>query len=206
MQNRYNLNLWSKRSTHNVLVNLIWNNKKVLDVWCARWYLGSSCDKSNQFWGLDYNSSDIVEANSVYQDAIEYDLNDIQKLPRDQTYDIIIYADILEHVLYPEKVLHFFDQYLNDGWKVILSVPNIANRQVRFKLLFGDFDYIDGAGIMDSTHLKIYTYKTAEKLLNDGWYDVINKYGWASILGSIINFIPSLKWLLSTNIILIWKR
>jgi SAM-dependent methyltransferase len=202
MNNRYNLNLWSKRSTHNILVSMVGKNKKVLDVGCARWYLWSSSDDSNHFWWLDYNGSDIVEAKKVYEDAIQYDLNDIKDLPWDEKFDIIIYADILEHVLHPEKVLQFFDKYLTPWWKVILSVPNVANRQVRFGLLFGNFDYVDGAGIMDDTHLKIYTYKTATQLMNKWWYNVTKRRAWASVFWPIINIFPFLKGLLATNIIL----
>jgi 2-polyprenyl-3-methyl-5-hydroxy-6-metoxy-1,4-benzoquinol methylase len=36
-------------------------------------------------------------------------------LPWNQKFDMIVYADVLEHVLYPKLVLNKFDQYLNKG-------------------------------------------------------------------------------------------
>lgn len=206
MGNRYNLNLWWYRSTHNVIVRLIWKWKKILDVWCSRWYLGSSSDSSNQFWWLDYSQNDIIDAKRYYIDAIQYDLNFMSDLPWNQKFDMIVYADVLEHVLYPKLVLNKFDQYLNKGWEIILSVPNVANWQVRFNLLFGNFNYVDGAGIMDDTHLKIYTYHTAHKLLEESGYKITKTSWWASFFGWIINILPFLRWLLATCIILKAKK
>lgn len=206
MTDRYNLNTWSKRSTHNIIINMIWKNKKVLDVWCSKWYIWRSSDISNKFWWLEYSLDSSIEAKKYYEDVMHYDLNDLESLNWNVKFDIIIYADVLEHVLYPEKVILYFDRYLNKDGKVILSVPNVANRQVRFNLLFWNFDYVDWSGIMDDTHLKIYTYKTAERLLNKWWYIVEKKIWWANIFWPIIKIFPFLRWLLATNIILIWSK
>jgi hypothetical protein len=47
---------------------------------------------------------------------------------------------------------------------VIICLPNIAHSRVRLKLLFGKFEYATG-GVMDVTHLRFYTYKTARELI-----------------------------------------
>lgn len=205
MINNYRLNL-SKYSTHQIIVDNIGKSKKVLDVGCNDGYIGQNSNKSNKFWGLDYSENSIKEAKSYYEDAIVYDANKLETLPWNQKFDLIIFADILEHLIDPEKVLTWFvENYLNDSGMVIISLPNIANWQVRLKLLFGRFDYANN-GIMDRTHFHLYTYKSAEQLINIANLSVVNKYGGANIFGPIIKFLLFLKPLLATGIILICKK
>jgi hypothetical protein len=45
-------------------------------------------------------------------------------------------------------------------------LPNIASWDRRLALLFGHFDYAD-SGIMDRTHLRFFTFRTAQALLGE---------------------------------------
>ncbi len=88
--------------------------------------------------------------------------------PKDQ-YDIIVAADILEHLKDPELILSRLKTYLKTGGLLIVSLPNVANIYVRLNVLFGRFPY-HTKGILDKTHLHFYTLKTAEQLLiKTGW-------------------------------------
>jgi 2-polyprenyl-3-methyl-5-hydroxy-6-metoxy-1,4-benzoquinol methylase len=202
-KNYYKLNLLSRYSTHNIIIDNVGLNKTVLDVGCNDGYIGQHCDKSNIFYGLDYSENSINKTKNIYKDAVVFDLNLLQKLPWGNTrFDVIIFADVLEHILYPEKVLSFFvENYLKDGGCVILSVPNIANWQVRLKLLLGRFNYTD-SGIMDRTHLHLYTFKTATDLILGSNLTIKNKIGGASVFGPVLAVFPFLKSLLATNIII----
>jgi len=48
--------------------------------------------------------------------------------------EIIIFADILEHLRFPDKVLIFFKECLKDDGYIIISMPNVANWTIRLKL------------------------------------------------------------------------
>jgi hypothetical protein len=110
---------------------------------------------------------------------------------------------VLEHVLYPDDVLNFFvKNYLKDNGKVIISLPNIANWQIRFQLLLGKFDYME-TGIMDKTHLHFYTFKSAKEMIQRNNLKIQKIIGGASFFGPIIRIFPFLKSLFATNIILI---
>lgn len=54
---------------------------------------------------------------------------------------------------------------------MIASLPNIAYWQYRLRLLLGQFDYVD-YGVMDRTHLHLYTVKTGRALLEAQGYPV----------------------------------
>ena|SRR2546429_3061800 len=205
MTNPYALNL-SKFSTHNKILRNIGENKAVLDIGCNEGYLGISSSKSNVFYGLDYMENTVKKAKKRYKDAIVYDLNNLRNLPWKQKFDVIVFADVLEHVLYPDKVLQYFsDHYLKDDGTIILSLPNIANWQVRLKLLSGNFDSTE-TGIMDKTHLHLYTYRKAGKLAKAANLKISKTMAGASIFGPIIYLLPFAKGLLATNIILVLSK
>ena len=120
---------------------------------------------------------DGVESDQVYIDLAKPfcerifsgDLNKIETLYLDIDYDIIVAADILEHLIDPEYVLSKLKTHLKKGGLLVVSLPNVANAYVRFSLLFGSFNY-HSKGLLDKTHLHFYTIKTAaEMLTKTGW-------------------------------------
>src|SRR5205823_320673 len=62
-------------------------------------------------------------------------------------------------------------ELLSPGGYIIVSVPNVANWRVRFGLFLGRFEYAD-YGILDRTHLRFFTRRTAYQLLADAGYRV----------------------------------
>lgn len=81
-------------------------------------------------------------------------------------YDFIICADVLEHLVNPEKVLLFLKSKLRNGGNILISIPNIACWNMRIDLLRGKFDYQE-SGLLDKTHLRFYTYHSFIKLLKN---------------------------------------
>lgn len=193
-------------SSKNVIMREIkGSNKKILDVGCNEGYFGKN-DKetSNQYYGIDILEDALKIAKKSYKKAYIYDLEKLKPLEFGvDKFDYIIFGDVLEHIKNPVEVLKFFsDKYLEKGGKIIISLPNVANWQVRFKLLFGNFDYTHG-GILDNTHLKLYTFKSALDLINSSNLKIEKILYGASILGYVIKFLPFLRNILSTNVILI---
>ena len=72
------------------------------------------------------------------------------------SYQAIVLADVLEHILNPEASLSYLASMQNQDCVFIISMPNVANLWVRLNLLFGRFEYTD-RGILDRTHLHFYT-------------------------------------------------
>ena len=89
----------------------------------------------------------------------------VEKMERDPFpdgyFDIIIFADVLEHLKEPETVLRRFKKYLKKDGYALISIPNIANWKMRVYLLFGKWHYKD-VGLLDKTHLRFFTLKTAK--------------------------------------------
>jgi len=72
------------------------------------------------------------------------------------SFDVVLFADVLEHLPDPWSLLMLARTALVPGGRVVASVPNIAHWSVRTDLLRGRFVYRD-SGIMDATHLRWFT-------------------------------------------------
>lgn len=181
-------------------------DKDILDVGCASGYLGKLLlSRNNKVYGVDGNSDAIAVAKKIYHDALCLDLNRFPQEPifSGRKFDVIVFADVLEHLLDPEGVLLYFGQYLKPGGKIIVSLPNVALWRVRLGLLCGRFDYTD-YGVLDRTHLHLYTFKSAKELLEKSGYTVsssrpaMNLY----LFGIVTTIFPVLKSWLGIHIIM----
>ena len=81
-------------------------------------------------------------------------------------FDVIVYGDVLEHLVDPLRILVELDRTLAPGGFVVISVPNIAHLWIRLLLLFGRFDYLD-RGILDHSHLRFFTERSLRAMLAD---------------------------------------
>jgi len=89
-----------------------------------------------------------------------------------ETYDLILLLDVLEHLDDPVGVLRRLGEKLNDNGTVIVSLPNVAHLSISLPLLlFREFEYQD-SGILDRTHKRFFTDKSAVALLNDACLSV----------------------------------
>jgi 2-polyprenyl-3-methyl-5-hydroxy-6-metoxy-1,4-benzoquinol methylase len=84
----------------------------------------------------------------------------------EQMYDYILFADVLEHLKDPWRVLSESAALLKSGGRIIISVPNIAHAQILASLYNNDFSYAD-VGIMDKTHLRFFTEATLRDMIRE---------------------------------------
>ena len=103
------------------------------------------------------------------------------------TFDCVMFLDVLEHVANPHEVLVDAGRLLKPGGVVIVSVPNVAHWSIRLGLLFGNFDYTE-AGIMDATHLRWFTRKTATNMLHSAGFELrsydVSAGTWLAVYGT----------------------
>ena len=126
------------------------------------------------------------------------DVNSIERAGLTEKYDIVVAADVLEHLVNPELVLSRLKRCIKKGGLLIVSLPNIANIYVRLNLLLGRYPEAR-RGILDETHLHAFTLATMRRLLGKtGW--IIEEETVSAIPVAI--FLPFLRrapwrWLLS---------
>ena len=155
-------------SVHQKIIQSIGKNKHVLDVGCSEGLLS----KRMKIVGIELDFDAASKAKSFCKEVIIGDVESIDLKPEYLNYfDVIVFADILEHLKDPLEVLKTFKNYLNDEGYIIVSVPNIANWKIRLQLLFGNFEY-SAYGILDSGHLRFFNEKSARKLVNDAGFEI----------------------------------
>jgi 2-polyprenyl-3-methyl-5-hydroxy-6-metoxy-1,4-benzoquinol methylase len=94
-------------------------------------------------------------------------------LPSDlpASVDVVVCADVLEHVRQPEVLLEELAPRLAAGGAVLASIPNFGHWYPRFRTLLGVFDY-DRRGILDRTHVRFFTRRSFERMARGAGYQV----------------------------------
>ncbi|MEM0010911.1 MAG: class I SAM-dependent methyltransferase [Conexivisphaerales archaeon] len=167
---------------HVKIIRHVGRGRRVLDVGCATGYLAEELtEKGNEVYGIEVDSEAAMEAREYYKDVLVADVESLEELPYpEKFFDIVICADVLEHLRKPDRVLRMLKRYLKPEGLLIVSLPNIAYWRVRMNLLLGKFDY-EEVGIMDRTHLRFFTIKTGKELIERCGFKIIKvEYcGWA---------------------------
>ena len=194
-------------STHAIIARAIGRNKSVLDIGCNKGYLKAMSSQGNVFWGIDVDSKQLAHAKKAgYEKVFRLDLNDFQSFKENKKFSVIIFADVLEHLLQPKECCSYFvKNNLADGGRVIISLPNVANLKVRIGLLLGRFDYTE-TGILDRTHLHLYTLKSGSHLVKSSGLEIERvRYG-SDRFGWLISVFPFLGSLLGHGLIFICRK
>ncbi len=167
----------SKYSSHYYFTKLVGQNNNVLDIGCGEGFFASKIiEMGNRIVGVDL----LPEAKfaAVLEKFISADLDNgletvIPEL-EGRKFDRVLLQDILEHLRYPERLLRDCREVLKPYSQLLVSVPNVANITVRLSLLFGSFEYTQ-RGILDKTHLRFFTRRTARRLLAENGYEIIDE-------------------------------
>ncbi len=167
----------SKHSSHSYVQELVGHNHTVLDLGCGEGFFAEQiANQGNTVVGIDRVGSPLKrDALERYIDA---DLNEgltpiLDQMPK-KPFDQVLMLDILEHLPNGERLLHNCHEVMDDHSQLIISIPNIAHVSVRLAMLFGQFNYTD-RGILDRTHVRFFTRKTARHMLEQNGYKIIRE-------------------------------
>lgn len=109
--------------------------------------------------GLDPYGEVPVDSNldKFYRDSIE---NVLRELDQAYRFDLLIFADVLEHLEDPWSIL---EQMVRDhaaaGGTIIISIPNFRNLLTLSRIVFGNSFRYEQQGVLDKTHLRFFCKK-----------------------------------------------
>ncbi len=72
----------------------------------------------------------------------------------------------MEHLHNPTETFKILKTYVKDDGFIIASIPNVAHMSIKANLLVNDFTYTP-LGLLDETHIHLFTYKTIAESLNE---------------------------------------
>ncbi len=80
------------------------------------------------------------------------------------SFDLLICADVLEHLRDPWAVLQGLVGFLRPGGVALISLPNIRYWRALHCILRGDFRYAP-TGVLDRTHLRFFAKRNMQALI-----------------------------------------
>jgi 2-polyprenyl-3-methyl-5-hydroxy-6-metoxy-1,4-benzoquinol methylase len=157
--------------SHRLVLDAVPAGARVLDVGCATGYLAAELVRRGcTVDGVEVDPAAAEQARAHCRDVVVGDLEArsthaaVERLLAGARPDVVLCADVLEHLRDPWVVLTWLRALLAPGeGKAIISVPNIGHWTARRALVRGRFDYADH-GLFDRTHLRFFTRATAREL------------------------------------------
>lgn len=168
---------------------------RVLDLGCAAGLLGEELLRrgtAREVHGIEIDAQVAAAASQRLQRVWVGDLDSFDLGQTDGPYDVVIAADVLEHLRDPWDALRRLHAVLVPGGRVVSSIPNLRYWKIVGDLVLrGRFDYTD-EGILDRTHLRFFTRHTIPELFTSTGYSLdrlapipIERKGWKRALMSI---------------------
>jgi glycosyltransferase involved in cell wall biosynthesis len=163
-------------STHTMALERIPSGSRVVDIGCAGGYLGHVLhERGCHTTGVDRFP---LAAGCTLDDFQVHDFNR-SPFPIDLEHaEYAVMLDVIEHLDSPER---FLDDFLaaaarNPNVKLLVSTGNVAFGVVRLMLLLGQLNY-GKLGILDLTHLRLFTFRTFRRLFEQSGFRVLEMRG-----------------------------
>lgn len=124
--------------------------------------------------GVECNPAAVTEAAPWYRYLECADLERIRlaEVFTGRQYDVMVCADILEHLRRPGDLLAQVVGMLAPEGRLLASVPNVAYAGLIAELLAGELRYRP-EGLLDETHLHFFTLKSFRRLLEEHGLQVV---------------------------------
>lgn len=123
--------------------------------------------------GITYSDE---EAALARYDYARLEVIDLERTPpsalfSDQRYDVIVCADILEHLRNPAEILRDLRSLLSHNGCLLLSIPNATYQGVIFELMAGRF-VRTREGILDTTHVNFYDRRGLTRMVEAAGFNI----------------------------------
>ena len=163
----------SAESSHGLVVSMIGprSARRVLDLGCSDGRVsGRLRGAGHTVTGIDIEEDPLVA--SRLDRFVRADLDDGLPEGLDGPFDVVLAADVFEHLRRPEDLLRELHDHLEPNGTLIASVPNVAHWYPRLRFASGRFDD-DRRGILDRGHLRFFTRRSFARLVAEAGYRVV---------------------------------
>ncbi len=167
-----------KSSSYAKVLDLVGSGKRVLYLGCA-----SGCAEFMKTNGCSVTgietSTRLAEASRPFCEEIvvaDLDMRSLADVLPGRLFDVVVFADILERLREPGRLLDEARALLGPLGFAVLSIPNVAHGAVRLALLRGDFQYAK-SGLLDIDQIRFFTLSSIRELLLRSGYrlDLIDR-------------------------------
>jgi 2-polyprenyl-3-methyl-5-hydroxy-6-metoxy-1,4-benzoquinol methylase len=151
--------------------------KKIVEVGCMHGALAKEYKKFNpevEWYGIDI---DMGYAEIAAAHCTKTFCRDIERLTMVEKYffsdsDIWIFADVLEHLYNPWKLLSEISS-LNKKTEIIACIPNSQHWSFQARINAGQMQY-DNEGLFDKTHIRFFSLNTMTHMFLNNGFEIIS--------------------------------
>ncbi len=149
------------------------NASTILEIGCAAGRTGRELKKMRNvfFAGVENDPEAACLAREVLDDVVEGNIEEMDLPYGENSFDCILFADVLEHLVDPLSVLKKMRKYLKPQGTVVASLPNVQFMGLIQHLVEGNWTY-QKEGILDETHLRFFTFKEMEKMFARAGFEI----------------------------------
>lgn len=179
-----------KYSTYGAILNCLPDRGKFLDVGCGDGNVSQLYLNKGEVFGIDISKGALKLAREKGIETKWCDLNKGALPFEDNSFDAVIFTDVIEHLVNPFAIIKEAKKVLKKGGRIIITVPNFARLNNRLKMLLGDpTDLLHWAKYGDEVeHLHWFTKPKLQYLLESVDFKNISfvptGLPWGFILGS----------------------
>jgi 2-polyprenyl-3-methyl-5-hydroxy-6-metoxy-1,4-benzoquinol methylase len=162
-------------TSHTRTIRLTGRGKRVLDVGCATGFVSRIL--TEQFGctvtGIEANPGAAAKAELRCQRVICGDVEtlDFTKELDGERFDVVLFANVLEHLKDPWAVLLKIRDFIDPDGYVVASIPNIGHAAVALELLAGRFAYRP-FGLLGKTHLRFFNRRSIYEMFESTGYSI----------------------------------
>lgn len=164
----YEINLDDEGLTPVKLIRMVGENQRVLELGAASGHMSRVLKEKRgcTVVGVEIDPGWAELARPHCERIVVGDLDflDFPQTFGDDRFDVILCADVLEHLRDPWRVLREACGYLKPGGRVVISVPNAAFHGILAEMCNAKFGYRK-LGLLDQTHLRFFTRRELELLV-----------------------------------------
>ena len=122
--------------------------------------------------GIEPHAAAAALAKGHFDLILESSVEDSIAQLQGNSFDCMVFNDVLEHMADPWSVLRMLRPFLAKNGRVVASIPNLRHLPVlRGLVVNGEWEYAE-YGVLDKTHLRFFTESTIRKLFADTGYVV----------------------------------
>ncbi|MBU0699941.1 methyltransferase domain-containing protein [bacterium] len=169
LYNEKNISYYSSSIREDIISLILGKELNILEVGCGNGATLIELKRNGiakEIIGIELYENALSNSKHLLDRIIIGNIEDIELDFDEHYFDVIIFADVLEHLLDPYTIIKKIKKYLKPSGIVISSIPNIQECMTLLSIFKGDFKYVD-SGILDKTHLRFFCKKNMIKLFDN---------------------------------------
>lgn len=165
------------RDKSSVLLRMIREDEReILDIGCGTGSFAQQLSSlGKRVTGVEVDSGKVSSASAFCDLFVQGDIESAETIRRlealGRRYDLLIFSEVLEHLVYPDRILRNLKPFLRENGSLLAVLPNVAFYKTRLTHLRGRWP-LRSEGIFDKTHLHFFTLETARELVRESGFRI----------------------------------